>query len=64
MITLKLDEQQAMVLREYLESDLSDLSVEIAGTDRKEYRDEIKEKRQALREILEQLRTSAQARMH
>jgi len=34
---------------------LSDLSVEIAGTDRKDYRDEIKAERALLQEIQEQL---------
>ena len=61
MITLSLNDEQAAVLRDTLESDLSDLSVEIASTDRMEYRDEIKRERERLREILSQLEHRARA---
>jgi hypothetical protein len=58
--TLILTAEQAKILRETLESDLSDLSVEIANTDRMEYREEIKAERQLLREIYAQLQDALQ----
>jgi acetolactate synthase small subunit len=59
VLTLSLTHQQAHILRQTLESVLSDLSVEIADTDRKEYRDEIKAERDKLRQILIQLQSLA-----
>jgi acetolactate synthase small subunit len=59
VLTLSLTHQQAHILRQTLESVLSDLSVEIADTDRKEYRDEIKGERDTLRQILIQLQSLA-----
>lgn len=55
MIPLALSRDQAAILKEYLERVLSDLSVEIAGTDRLEYRQEIKEERRLLQGVLAQL---------
>ncbi len=55
MSSLELNHEQQDILKEYLERVLSDLSVEIAGTDRKQYRDEIKAERRLLQEIMEQL---------
>lgn len=55
MTNLNLSADQAHLLRDILEQVLSDMSVEIAGTDRKTYRDEIKTERSALRDILAQL---------
>jgi len=55
VVNLCLTAEQARLLRQTLESVLSDMSVEIASTDRKEYRDEIKDEREALREVLNRL---------
>ena len=56
MPLLDLNPIQAAVLKEYLERALSELSVEIAGTDRQSYLDEIKAERKELRDILNQLK--------
>ncbi len=52
---IKLDEQQAELVREILSSDLGDLRSEIAHTDNPEYKRELKERETALRRILDQL---------
>ncbi len=49
---LKLDEKQVEVLKNLLESEISDLGMEIADTDQKDYREELKEKREVLKDIL------------
>ena len=51
----ELDEKEVVLLRETLASDLSDLGYEIANTDSKDYRDDLKEKQKALKRIVEQL---------
>lgn len=55
MTTIELNEAQSSILKEYLDRVLSDLSVEIAGTDRYDYRAEIKAERVLLREIVAML---------
>jgi hypothetical protein len=55
MHTIELNEAEMRVLKTTLQSFISDLGVEIAGTDRKDYRDEIKQKRDALEHVLEKL---------
>lgn len=55
MSSLELNHEQQGILKEYLQRVLSDLSVEIAGTDRQQYREEIKAERRLLQEIVEQL---------
>jgi hypothetical protein len=55
MTTIVLTDHQAATLLEYLQSALGELSVEIAGTDRKSYRDEIKAERSVLSEVLHKL---------
>ncbi|MFV1950911.1 MAG: hypothetical protein ACC630_02970 [Nitrospinota bacterium] len=52
---LKLDEKQVEVLKNFLESEISDLGMEIADTDQKDYRDELKEKKEVLKGILASL---------
>lgn len=54
-ITLDLSESDIINLIEVLNSCLSDLSFEIADTDRQEYRDKLKLKRSSLMKILAQL---------
>lgn len=58
-MNLQLSDPQVALLRETLEAVVSDLSVEIADTDRKAYRDEIRARRDMLREILAGLGASA-----
>ena len=53
MIHLDLDATERSILMETLESYLSDLSFEIADTDRMEFREELKAKRDVLNKILE-----------
>ena len=53
MIHLDLDAKERSILMETLESYLSDLSVEIADTDRKDFREQLKAKRDILNKILQ-----------
>ena len=55
MITLNLSEEQATSLRVALDRFISDLSMEIADTDTKDYRDFLKARRDHLRELADQL---------
>lgn len=59
MLQLKLTDEQAVALHDALDHILSDLSVEIADTDRKGYRDELKAKRELLKEIADMVNMSA-----
>lgn len=52
MIHLDLDTQEQKTLMETLESYLSDLSTEIADTDRYEFREQLKARRIVLNKIL------------
>jgi hypothetical protein len=58
MINLDLDTLEQKTLIETLESYLSDLSVEIADTDRFEFREELKAKRNVLNKILSAVKGS------
>ena len=49
---LELDEGQVGLLREVLDITLRDLRYEIADTDNSRFRDELKEREQALRDLL------------
>ena len=53
MIHLDLDATEQKILIQVLESYLSDLSYEIADTDRLEFREELKAKRDVLNKILQ-----------
>jgi hypothetical protein len=61
MTTLELTRAQARVLRTTMKTILSDLSVEIAGTDKKSYREEIKAERAILQEIMSRLEAAAES---
>ena len=52
MIHLDLDATEQKILADTLQSYLSDLSYEIADTDRMEFREELKAKRDVLNKIL------------
>lgn len=56
MVHLDLDEKEKEVLAAVLERSLADLSYEIADTDRKAFRDELKAKRDVLGKVLDALR--------
>ena len=55
MIHLDLDEQERKILDETLQSYLSDLSYEIADTDTRDYRDQLKARRAVLEKIKQAL---------
>lgn len=52
MIHLNLDDNEKKALSSALKSYLSDLSYEIADTDKKSFRDELKAKRDLLQKVL------------
>ncbi|HEU5003273.1 MAG TPA: hypothetical protein VFW71_10920 [Actinomycetota bacterium] len=58
-MTLELSESQAQLLGDVLESEISNLSPEIADTDNPIYRRELKERREHLRAVLAKLQAAA-----
>jgi len=60
MINLTLSQSQASDLRHALSRYLSDLSMEIADTDSKDYREGLKKRRESLKSLLDQLTTAAE----
>lgn len=56
MLTLDLTDSERTILVEALESYLSDLRMEIADTDRMDFREGLKNRKAALMKTLEQLR--------
>lgn len=55
MVNLAMQDADAQVLKEALESFLSDLRMEISDTDRKDFRDMLKARREVLEKIARQL---------
>ncbi len=55
MVTLDLTEDEAKVLRIVIDSYLSDLRMEIADTDRKDFREMLKHRKQVLIKVLDEL---------
>ncbi|HEY7320368.1 MAG TPA: hypothetical protein VIE89_22605 [Candidatus Binatia bacterium] len=55
MPTLQLTATEAILLKEILETNLSDLRMEIAGTDLKSFRDKLKEKEAVITQLIERL---------
>lgn len=55
MIRIDLDASEAAILREILEADISDLRMEIANTDQKDFRDHLKERKELLKSILDRM---------
>ena len=55
MVHLDLADDEARILREFIESTLSNLSYEISDTDTKEFRDALKAKRDVLVKVKEAL---------
>ncbi len=56
MTRLELTSQEAAQLAQALETYLSDLRMEIADTDRHEFREELKRQEETLRSLMERLR--------
>jgi len=61
MIHLDLDEQEKQALSAALKSYLSDMSVEIADTDRKAFRDDLKAKRNLLQKVLDAVDSASES---
>ena len=57
MITLKLDDKEAVILHNIIASFMEELRVEIMHTDRREYREMLKQQETIVRKILEDLET-------
>jgi len=57
MIQISLNEHEAAVLKEVLEHYIPDLRMEIADTERKEFRDRLKEREEILKKVLALLPT-------
>jgi hypothetical protein len=55
MQTLELSSEEAYVLRETLETYLSDLRMEIADTDRMDFRDQLKHRRALIERVVDAL---------
>lgn len=55
MVSVTLEDAEARILRETLESFLSDLRMEIANTDSMDFRDHLKERREVLRKVADLL---------
>jgi uncharacterized protein YlxP (DUF503 family) len=55
MTRIEISEEDGVVLRRILESTLSDLRMEIADTDRQDFRDGLKADKAVLQRVLDQL---------
>ena len=55
MINLNLTEEEEKILHTVVDSYLSDLRMEIADTDRKDFRDMLKQRKQVLIKVLDSL---------
>ncbi len=62
MTRLELTDREGEILAEALESYLSDLRMEIADTERLEFREDLKERKNALAKILGSLRAISETR--
>ena len=56
LVEININEAEAEILMEVLESYLSDLSMEIRATDKLEFREALKAKRISLQRILEEIK--------
>ena len=55
LVSIELSEEESVILKESLQSFLSDLRMEIADTDRMEFRDALKHRKMALMKVVEML---------
>ena len=58
MVQLKITEEERELLIEILENDISDLRMEIADTDRREYREMLKNREVMMKKIQQKLEQS------
>ncbi len=61
MIKCDLSPDELNILKEILESEISDLSMEISHTDRKDYRETLKTHRKVLQKLLTALKEGTKA---
>jgi hypothetical protein len=59
MVTLELTRDEARLLATMLQAELSDLRMEIAGTDRKAWRDDLKQREVFLNVLIDRLLPAA-----
>jgi hypothetical protein len=52
MLNLELSASEQAILREVLETAVSELSTEISGTDAKDFRDDLKDRREVLQKVI------------
>lgn len=52
MLNIDLSPSEQALLRDVLETAVSELSTEISGTDAKDYRDDLKERREVLHKVI------------
>ncbi|HEX2210484.1 MAG TPA: hypothetical protein VHG93_22585 [Longimicrobium sp.] len=52
MLNLDLSASEQAILRQVLEEAVSDLGTEISGTDAKDYRDDLKDRREVLHKVI------------
>jgi hypothetical protein len=52
MLNLDLSASEQAILRDVLENAVSELSTEISGTDAKDFRDDLKERREVLHKVI------------
>lgn len=55
MVQIELNESETGLLKEILENFLSDLRMEIANTDRMDFREELKDREVFIKKLLQQL---------
>ncbi len=58
MPTIQLTAAEANLLKEILETNLSDLRMEVGATDLKSFRDKLKEKEAIIKQLIERLESS------
>lgn len=61
MVRFDLDSEERQILIEALQGMLGDLGMEIADTDRKAFRDELKKRKGALRKVLDAVSETVEA---
>jgi hypothetical protein len=59
MITMKLTDEEAVILHSIIKASIEDLRVEILHTDRREYREMLKKQEEIIKKILEELDAKA-----
>ena len=62
MIELDLEDAERIILRDVLASYLSDLRMEIADTDRKDFRDMLKDRKAVIEKVLNSIDPAAESK--